>query len=153
MEKNAVCDSNRPFWIYFAVLCAASFILNWCWEMAQMRGYTELARVPWWDTVLPCSRATGGDVIITLAVYAIGALASRQIGWAITNRWNVYATAAILGAACAVAIEWRAQFAGQWSYNEFMPVVPGLQVGLWPFLQLTVLIPAAFWLAWRVCRK
>jgi hypothetical protein len=43
--------------------------------------------------------------------------------------------------------------AGQWSYTQRMPIVPVLDVGLWPLLQLTVLVPAALWAAMRSYRR
>lgn len=132
---------------FFVVMSVAAFVLNWVWEMAQMRVYIEMAQVPWWDTVLPCTVATLGDVVITFCVYGVGALASGQIGWGTTGRWNVYAAATVLGSACAVGIEWKAQLSGTWSYTERMLVIPGIAVGLWPLLQLTLLIPAALCIA------
>jgi len=59
------------------------------------------------------------------------------------GRWNIYATAAVLGLAYA------ALAAGRWSYTERMPVVPGLGAGLWPLLQMTLLPPLTFWIARR----
>jgi hypothetical protein len=126
----------------------AAFGLNWVWEMVQMPAFVELAGRPWQDTVLTCTVATLGDVVITLAVYGVGALAAGQIRWGMTGRWNVYAAAAILGAVCAAAFEWFSLATGRWSYTDHMLVVPVLRVGLWPLLQLTLLIPAALWIAW-----
>jgi len=88
-----------------------------------------------------------GDVGITLAVYGIGALAAGQLGWGMTGKWNVYATAAVLGGVSAAAFEWFSLATGRWSYTHRMPVVPVLGVGLWPVLQLTLLVPAALWIA------
>ena len=59
------------------------------------------------------------------------------------GRWNIYATAAVLGLAYA------ALAAGRWSYTERMPVVPGLGAGLWPLLQMTLLPPLTFLFARR----
>jgi hypothetical protein len=71
-----------------------------------------------------------------------------------SGRWNVYATAALLGGACAAAYEWRALVTGRWFYAERMPVVPLLGVGLWPLLQLTLLVPLALWgAAWWSRRR
>lgn len=139
--------TSQPLWSFFSTLCISTFGMNWLWEMAQMRAYKEMARAPWWGTVLPCTLATLGDVLFTLLVYGVGALASGHIEWGTTGRWNVYATAAFLGAGLAMAIEWKARLSGTWSYTEHMPIVPGLSVGLWPLLQLTLLVPVAFWIA------
>jgi hypothetical protein len=88
-----------------------------------------------------------GDVAVTFGVYGVGALAAGEIRWGTIGRWNVYAAAGALGDACAVAIEREALASGRWSYTDRMPVVPMLGVGLWPLLQLTLLVPLAFWVA------
>ena len=144
-------ERAHPLRTFFLALSLASFGLNWVWEMAQMSAFAEMAGRPWQETLLPCTRASLGDVLATFAVYGVGALAAGQPRWGTTGRWNVYATAALLGGAWAVAYEWYSLATRRWTYTDRMPVVPVLGVGLWPLLQLTLLVPLAFWLAatWR----
>ena len=52
-----------------------------------------------------------------------------------------------MGAACAVLFEWFALHLGLWSYGEQLIVVPFIGIGLLPFVQLTLLVPLAIWLA------
>lgn len=147
-------DSPRSLCAFVIVLPIAAFGLNWPWEMVQMPAYTELASVSWRDTVRICTVATLGDATITLGIYGVGALATGRLRWGLEKAWNVYATAALLGGACATAIEWRALAFGRWSYSDRMPIVPVLGVGLCPLLQLILLVPAAMWLAaWRTRRS
>jgi hypothetical protein len=92
-------------------------------------------------------------VAVTLAVYGLGALAAGRWRWGVRPRWNVYATGAVLGGLVATALECRFLASGRWSYNERMPVVPILGVGLWPLLRLTLLVPAAWAIAaWWAAR-
>lgn len=101
-----------------------------------------------------CTAATLGDVAITLGICGIGALSTGRLQWGLEKKWNVYATAALLGAACAAAIEWRALAFGRWSYTDQMPIVLFVGVGLWPLLQLTLLVPIALWIAaWWTLRS
>ena len=137
-------ETARPLWFCFVVLSLVAFVLNWFWEMAQMRAYTEMASAPWASTLMTCTWASIGDVAFTFIIYGIGALATGQSRWGMTGRWHVMAAAAILGAVFATAVEWNAQVSGRWSYTEAMPMVPMFGVGLWPFLQLTVTVPIAF---------
>lgn len=137
-------------WVFFGLLSAAALVLNWLWEMAQMPAYAEMAGRPWLDTLLPCTRASLGDVALTLAVCGIGALISGRWLWAAQGTWNVYAGAALLGAILGAATECRLLASGRWSYTGRMPVVPVLGVGLWPLLQLTLLTPIALWIAGRL---
>jgi hypothetical protein len=53
----------------------------------------------------------------------------------------------------ALLVEWTALSAGAWSYNDRMPIVPLLDAGLWPGLQLTILVPVTMWAATRGCRR
>jgi len=140
---------------FFAALTLVAFVFNWLWEMAQMGAYTEMASVPWTATLLTCTWASVGDVVFTFVIYGIGALAAGQVSWGITGRWNVLAAAATMGGVVATAIEWKAQISGRWSYTEQMPIVPMLGVGLWPFSQLVIITPTAFWTAswWTVPRS
>ncbi len=118
-----------------------------------MPAYIEMAGRPWRETLSVCTWATLGDVVFTLAVYGVGALAAAQVQWGMTGKWNVYVTGALLGGAIAVVFEWIALASGRWSYTKGMPLVPIANVGLWPFLQLIVLVPGAlaiaFWLSKR----
>jgi hypothetical protein len=50
-------------------------------------------------------------------------------------------------AACTEAFEWRAIGSGQWHSTDRMPIGPVLGVGLWPLLQLALLVPSALVLA------
>ena len=115
--------------------------------MAQMAAYVETARHSWTSTLSFCTVAAVGDVGIILGIYAAGALAAGNIGWGLCGRWNIYATASVLGLAYAALVEHAALAAGRWSYTERMPVVPGLGAGLWPLLQMTLLPPLTFWIA------
>ena len=133
--------------LFFTVLALAAFISNWLWEMAQMRAYTEMASTQWAASLIPCTWASVGDVVFTFLIYGIGALATGEANWGTIRRWNVLAVAAVLGAVFASAYEWKSQGSGRWSYTNEMPIVPILGVGFWPFLQLIVTVPAAFWIA------
>jgi hypothetical protein len=143
-------ETARSLWTFFAALVLVAFGLNWPWEMVQMPAYVEMAGRSWAETVLPCALAALGDVAVTLTIYGLGALAAGQWRWGVEPRWNIYATGALLGGLVATALECRFLASGRWSYNERMPVVPILGVGLWPLLQLTLLVPiswaiAAWW--------
>lgn len=142
-------ETSRPSWSFFFALFLAAFGFNWLWETVQMGAYAQMADRSWYSVALLHVVPTLGDVAITFFVYGVGSLAARRLLWGTTGNWNVYATAALLGGACAVAVEWKGLLSGRWSYSDRMPVVPVLGVGLWPLLQLTLLVPLALWVAAR----
>ena len=145
-ERQMEMNGPRPVRVFFVALVVAAFVLNLVWEIVQMPAYAvppqSLGR-----SALAHIVPSLGDVAITLGVYAIAALAAGSLNWGMSGGWNVYATTAILGGASATVYEWIALARGWWSYSDLMPVVPLLGVGLWPLLQLTLLIPAAVWCA------
>ena len=132
---------------FFAATILTGFVLNEIWEMAQMSAYVETAGRSWTDTLGLCTRAAVGDMGIILGIYAAGALAAGDPVWGLRGRWNIYATAAVLGLAYAALVEHAALAAGRWSYTERMPVVSVLGAGLWPLLQITLLPPLTFWIS------
>jgi hypothetical protein len=150
LSDSCTCaPSLRQLGRYFAAMVLVSFVLNEIWEMAQMSAYVETAGVTWTSTLALCTRAAVGDVGIILGISAAGALAAGDPGWGLRNRWNIYATAAVLGLVYATLVEHSALAAARWSYTTSMPVVPVLAAGLWPLLQMTLLPPLTFWIARR----
>jgi hypothetical protein len=121
--------------------------MNWIWEMVQMPTYIEMAGHTWRETALTCTVAALGDVAMTLTICGLGSVAAADVCWGIRGNWNVYVTTALLGGLCAAAFEWFAQSTGRWTYSDNMALVPGLKLGLWPWLQLTLLTPLSFWTA------
>lgn len=66
---------------FVAALLVSAFGLNWLWELAQMPAYAEMAGRSWRQTVPTCTLAAVGDVGMTLAIYAVGALAAGSLRW------------------------------------------------------------------------
>ena len=112
--------------------------------MTQMRAYRELDVQPWWETAARCTGASFADVFLTLLCYGVGAAASRDVHWAWPGGAKIYCALAVLGFATAVIGERIGLASREWSYNERMPIIPGIEVGVLPALQLTLLIPLAF---------
>lgn len=52
----------------------------------------------------------------------------------------------IFGIILSVIIEWYGLATKRWAYNEKMPIIPILQVGLTPTLQLGVLAYLIYWI-------
>ncbi len=84
----------------------------------------------------------GTDALWTLALWAIATGAIRRPD----SAWRLAAVAA-LGAVSAVAVERVALADGRWTYNALMPIVPIVDVGLWPVAQMTILPLITVWLA------
>lgn len=120
-----------------------------------MRAYAGLAEQNWLETVAPCTLAALGDVLLTLLIYGIGALGARDWRWASKQPVNAYATGSLLGLILGIAIERVAKETGAWRYAETMPIIPLVDAGLWPLLQLALLVPVSWWIAnrWGVSER
>jgi hypothetical protein len=134
------CGSLRLTRGLVARLLVLAVALNWSWEMVQMGAYEEMAGLPWRSTLWRCFRASLGDAALTLLAAAVATRLMHLLPW-------TYAAAAVAAAALAVIVERIGLMAGAWSYSDRMPVVPALDVGLWPLLQLPLLVPLTLWAA------
>ncbi|HEY2933731.1 MAG TPA: hypothetical protein VGK99_18500 [Acidobacteriota bacterium] len=133
--------------LFFAFLFFTGFILNLLWEMTHMRAYAEMAGRPWIETLPRCTLASLGDAVTTLGIFVFYALLRRRLPLSHQLKSIDYLWLALLAIIWAVGFEHFALFTGRWSYNPQMPVIPGLGVGLWPLLQLTLLVPLSAYLS------
>jgi hypothetical protein len=108
------------------VTLAVSFVLNFLWENLHARFYTQHLGRRINQKILFI--ASLGDVII-LSFFALlwNFIPLFQI-----NSWLVIP----LGLIIAAAIEKYALARNRWSYHETMPIVPYLNIGWTPFIQL-----------------
>ena len=120
---------------------AVAFLLNWIWEATHAAAYVE-STGPFLYRLRHCLPMAGTDALWTLALWAIvtGAIQRRN------SAWRLSAVAAF-GAVSAVAVERVALADGRWTYNALMPIVPIVDVGLWPVAQMTILPLITVWLA------
>ena len=125
-------------------LLVAAFLLNWPWEAVHAAAYVEST-----GSLLyrfrHCLPMAGTDALWTLALWLVSAgLVSRADG----RRWRLGVVAAF-GFVTAVVVEHVALAQERWTYNDLMPVVPIVDVGLWPVAQMTLLPMLATWLVTR----
>lgn len=119
-------------------------LLNLPWEFLQVPFFSEMPQAEHWGAVKTCMRATMGDALIMLMGYWIVAIAFRQRHWLSQPTARELLLFVGVGVGITVLIERLALagiWLGGWSYSERMYVIPGLEVGVSPILQ--VASPAA----------
>jgi hypothetical protein len=132
-------------WLPVSLFFGGSFLLHLLWENLQAplyEGFTSFRQHFW-----ICFKATWGDLLFMLTIYAALALVHRDPFWiadraayAHTATWVI---ALLIGIILAVSFElWAVHVAARWQYAEAMPLLPVVQVGLTPILQM-LLIPVA----------
>jgi hypothetical protein len=106
-----------------------SFLLNFVWENLHSALYAGYQGGKITEFIL--FRASIGDaVMITILL-----LPFLFVPWFKKRSWII----AVSGVILAVLIEWYALQTGRWAYNSLMPMIPLLNVGLTPTLQLGLL--------------
>lgn len=139
--KNTVTVHLR--WQFIVALLVVAVLLNYMWELLQSPFYAGMQIDA--STFGHCFIASLGDGVIVLFIYFLDWLAFRRrerIGP--PARWRLAAmlsTGFVVGA----MIEWIGVYAlHRWSYNDAMPMLPVLRIGLIPVLQMVILPPFIF---------
>ena len=130
-------------------LSITSFALHFLWESIQcpllyVHGSCDAS---WLGMI----RASLGDVVITWFIFGTVAAVSIRWRWD-AERWDSrqWITLICIALVLGVGVELRALATGRWMYEPAMPVVPAVQVGIVPLLQLLVLSPVCFRFAARL---
>ncbi len=106
-----------------------AFSLNWIWENLHSYLYAHYQNGEITQRVL--SRAALFDAIL---ITVLGFLFVR-ITYFRNRKWY----ALVFGFIVAILIELYALKTGRWAYNEYMPLIPILETGLTPSIQLGML--------------
>ena len=137
---------SMKIFIYVAHLFVYASILNYSWEVAQSPLFNGMGdiKTAWHH----CIGSGLGDGLITLIVYAAACLIFRSLNWVFAMNGEKYALVALLGLLVGTSIEWFAiNVIHRWSYTPEMPLIPYINLGVFPVLQLAFLLPAIFFLA------
>lgn len=125
------------------LIFSISFLINLLWEVAHslLYNWSALPLVNDVYAYIPrILKASIGDGFITLGIYGLGLIKNRRVNWISNMKWGDYFLVILAGLFISVLIERvNVHFLGRWSYNEFMPLIPGIDVGLTPILQMLIL--------------
>lgn len=106
-----------------------AFISNAIWENLHSFLYTSYKGGDITQFIL--LRATLSDAIYIVLI------ALPFILYPVLRKWDWLII--IAGFILSIAIEYYALSTGRWAYNSFMPIIPFLQIGLTPTIQLGLL--------------
>ncbi|MEP7118904.1 MAG: hypothetical protein ABI880_15040 [Acidobacteriota bacterium] len=129
-------------------LVVVAFVLHWAWEATHAVAFVESAG-PFLFRLRHCLPMAGIDAVWTLGLWAlVGGLSTS--GRPIPGRLVALGS---LGALTAILLERSALAEHRWTYNALMPVLPVLDVGLWPVLQMIAVPVVSVWLSRRSSPK
>ena len=126
--------------LFFTFLALVTLLLHGIWEHAHIALYTGYEAL---EGILPVwVFATIGDFVYTLlAVVLVGAIL-QDMQWFEKDFSKIrYFSLAAIGFLIALMVEYKGLYLGRWEYLLSMPLIPLLQVGLSPILQMTILLP------------
>ena len=110
------------------------------YELWQTGTWSEIA-----FAVLHC---TGGDVLIALSSILLALLLVGHSNWPTNSASRVLIVTILLGFSYTAFSEWlNIEIRQSWAYNDLMPVIPLLNMGLSPALQWIVVPWTANWWA------
>lgn len=132
-------------------MAVISFILNEVWELLQMplysSAYYNLGHVVF------CTLGALADMIMVLLLYVCFGFIYKNPFWIWQSNWFKIFVVMLTGAVGAVLSEKRHLKIGSWAYDQSMPIVPFVNVGLSPFLQFLLLPVVIYFLSYRIILK
>lgn len=128
MKKNLLI----LFW-----LVIITFVLNLLWENLQMPLYTGYISHVIWG--ISCVQASLGDILIVLAMFIPVAIFRNKFDW-FKNYTKIDLIIFLgIGLLIAIGFEKFALATNRWQYSSLMPIIPLVNVGLSPILQMLFL--------------
>jgi hypothetical protein len=129
------------------------FLLAFLWENLQMPFY-DMAELSCWQRTLNCTRASFADAGIMVFAYSTASMWLQNRNWmhgSVRKGLPLFLVAGLLITAAIeeVATRMSPVVGWSWRYSELMPVVPGTQTGLVPFVMWLAVPLAALWIARR----
>jgi len=119
----------------YLVLFIISTAVNFAWELSHFRLYRPLmtmelttAHLLWFSVK---------DAWLYLSYILLVAFFAKNLLWFWASRAWEWAALLSLGFAASTAIEIHAINTGRWAYLPVMPIIPVLEVGLSPILQMS----------------
>lgn len=144
-----------PFYGTALWVLVFGFLLNTVYELAHSPLFTHFSEPGYTypQLVLMLLGSAVADAFIALLLFLAATLLERG-QWQRGAKLSIGTTTIILALAIVgqIVAELVALRSGEWAYNRWMPVIPVLQVGLTPIIQMPLLVLPVFWLARRVAR-
>lgn len=130
------------------VIAGISLVLNLVWENLQAplyQGYSSF-----WQHLPVCSVASLGDVLIILISYFVLAIVNKDMLWITKMSRADVAILIVTGALVAIGIEKWALATGRWQYDSAMPLIPYVEVGFLPVIQMILLPLLTYYISKRI---
>ena len=122
-----------------------ALLFNFAWEYTALPLYTDYAALGSGPPLVLW--ASCFDVVYVLGIVGAVALWKGKKDWMVQGTAHEYFLAVFLGFLVALFVEYKALYFHRWGYAAAMPIIPILNVGLTPIIQMTVFAPLSALLA------
>lgn len=134
-----------------AAVFLVAFFFNLMWEHAHYALYDcaagcAVATLSSLSFLPLLVRASIFDAFFITTLFIALSFLHRSLGWLHNISFADIVGIAIAGLSYATLVERHALTIGKWQYAGNMPIVPLLQVGLTPFIQLALLSLLTYWM-------
>lgn len=158
---NDVCHSNKTHtkkkiiemktFYHYLLLISVTFILHLTWENAHIGLYGGYETLPISDHITIF--ATVGDVAYTLFAVLLFALCKKNLNWLTEAKFCDYVLLSVFGFLISLFVEYKALILEKWFYLPTMPIIPFLNVGLSPIIQMTILLPFSIFVSTKILKR
>lgn len=118
-------------------------LLNVVWENLQAplyQGYNNF-----WQHFPICFVASLGDMLVIVILYFLIVAVKKDVFWIVKIDKVDLAILIVAGAIIAITIEKGALYIGRWEYTSAMPLIPYIDIGFFPVVQMMLLPVSAFY--------
>jgi uncharacterized protein YacL len=120
------------------IIYAVSLGMHYVWEMAQMPFYVDM-RFGDPGAWLSCFEAAVVDAVIVVGIFVIGRVLFGVWIWIRRMTIKKIAYLVLAGTAVSTVGEITSLHYERWAYSPLMPLIPVIEVGLVPVVQMIVL--------------
>jgi len=139
---------TRSAELYIALF---AFLSNFVWELLQLPLFSGFDDIHHYDVILHCTKATFGDVVISLAAFYCASLFTGTRNWIADSNKTGLGVFFSIGLLVTIVFELLATGPlNRWEYSPLMPIVPVLNVGLSPILQWIFIPIFQLWIVRRI---
>ncbi len=142
---------RKVFNEFFITVIIFAFFLNLAWELIQIPLYKNSAYNT--NHIAFCALASLADVLMVLLLYLGLALIFKNPFWIKHLKPYQFALVVIIGGVGAVLSEMRHLSLGSWAYDNSMPLIPVVNVGISPLLQFMILPILIYFLSFKCLKK
>lgn len=144
-------DDKAVFKRFVFTALVLAFLLNFAWEVIQMPLYKDASYTI--EHIAFCALASVADAIMVLLIYFCFVFIYKKPLWVEEFTSTRIFILMLVGAVGAIVAERRHLSVGTWAYDNSMPLLPVVGVGLSPVLQFMLLPALIYYLSYKKKRK